>query len=92
MAVGIVMMLFFDRFLQTRRSSEIETASKVFCSTSRVGLITREKVSVSDTVGSEQTNQEEMPTTGETVYECKDKTDNALLHGTPRQVSNRLFT
>ena len=26
-----------------------------------------------------------MQTSGETVYECKDKTDNALLHGTPRQ-------
>ena len=26
-----------------------------------------------DTVGSEWTNQEEVRTTGETVYECKDK-------------------
>ena len=45
-----------------------------------------------DTVGSEWTNQEKMRTTGETVYDCKDKTDDALLHGTPRQISNRLFT
>ena len=45
-----------------------------------------------DTVGSEWTNQEEMQTAGETVYESKDKTDNALLHGTPRQILNRLFT
>ena len=44
-----------------------------------------------DTVGSKQTNQEEMRTTSEAVYGCKDKTDNALLHGTPRHFSNRLF-
>ena len=35
-----------------------------------------------DTAGSEQTNQEEVRATGETVYECKDKTNNALLHET----------
>ena len=45
-----------------------------------------------DTVGSEQTNEEEVRTTGETVYECKGKTNNALLHETPKQISNRLFT
>ena len=43
----------------------------------------------SDTVGSEKTNQEEMRTTGETVYECKDRADNALVHETPRQISKR---
>ena len=30
-----------------------------------------------------------MRATGETVDVCKDKTNNALLHGTPRQISNR---
>ena len=90
------------------RSSEIEIASKVLCSARRVGLITRERVGVSihqdcgsyimipfldcDTVGSECIDQEEVRTTSETVYECKDKTNNAFLHETPRQISNRLFT
>ena len=41
-----------------------------------------------DTVGSEWIDQEEV----RTVYECKDKTNNALLHEAPRQISDRLFT
>ena len=45
-----------------------------------------------DTVGPAQTNQEEARATGETVHDCKDKTNNELLHETPRQISSRLFT
>ena len=75
---------------------------------SRIGLITRERVGVSipqdcgsyviipfldcDTVGSEWIDQEEVRTTNETVYECKDKTNSVLLHKTPRQIPNRLVT
>ena len=36
--------------------------------------------------------QEDEQTAGETVYVRKDETTNALLHMTPRQNSNRLFT
>ena len=43
-----------------------------------------------DTVGSEWTNQEEVRTTGETVFDCKDRTNNAPLHVTPRKISKRL--
>ena len=45
-----------------------------------------------DTVGSEWIDREVVRTTGETVHGCKDKTNNALLHETPRQIPNRLFT
>ena len=44
-----------------------------------------------DTVGSAKTNKEEVRRTSETVCECKDKTNHALLHETPKQISNRLL-
>ena len=45
-----------------------------------------------DTVGPRMYQQEEEQTAGETVYVCKDETNNALLLETPRQNSNRLLT
>ena len=35
---------------------------------------------------------EDEQTAGETVYVCKDETNDALLHETPRRNSNRSFT
>ena len=120
MAVGIVMMLSLDRFLQRHfqfsrlfqplqqdrnrlQGPRFHQSCWAHLTRERVGVkihqdrgsnvkIVRIPFLDCDTVGSEQTNQEEVRTTGETVYECKGKTNVALLQETPKQIPKRLFT
>ena len=94
--------------LKPRDDSSQQAASRILWSSSRVGLITRERVGGVihqycgtcsmipfldfDTAGFRMYQQEDEQTGSETVYVCKDGTNNVLLRETPRQNSNRLFT